>query len=122
MSDGREAARKEGDMNWKAIAIASLAAGALLAPAPVLAQSAYTLRNDTHQTQNCRLNRPHSTIAERFVLRPGGEWSEAALDSTSRRLVCDVGREPLQANLRPGRHALVLDRETGRVVVRIAVN
>lgn len=109
-------------MNWKSIAIASLAAGALLASAPALAQSAYSLRNDTRQTQNCRINRAHSTIAERFVLRPGAEWSDPARDSASRRLVCDIGREPLQVNLRPGRYALVLDRETGRVVVRIAAN
>jgi len=123
LSDGREAAWKEGGMNWKPIAIASLTAGALLAPAPASAQSAFTLRNDTRQTQNCRLNRPHSTIADRFVLRPGAQWSAAARDATLRRLVCDVGREPLQASLRSGPlYVLVLDRGTGRVVVRVAAN
>jgi len=109
-------------MKWKSIVIGSLAGGALIASAPVLAQSAFALRNDTRQTQNCRIARPHSTIAERFVLRPGGEWAQPARNSASRRLVCDIGREPLQVNLRPGRYALVVDRETGRVVVRIAAN
>jgi hypothetical protein len=107
-------------MDWKAIVGSALAAGALVAPAPALAQGSYRLRNDTRQTQNCRLDRPHRTVSDRFVLRPGAEWSQAAQGSVPRRLVCDVGPEPLQTVIRPGPlYALVVDAQSGRVVARI---
>jgi len=107
-------------MNGKTYAMVAFAAAALAAPAAVTAQVGYHLRNDTRQTQSCRLHRPHSAAADRFILRPGEAWNRPAEGGDSRRLVCDVGTTALISNLRAGyNYALILDPETGRFAIQI---
>lgn len=107
-------------MNWKAIAIVAAVATGLTGPAPAWAQGAYSLRNEAGRTLNCRLDRPRSSVTDRFTLRRGEEWSRPAQGGAPRRLACDTGADPLRAVLRPGpRYVLAVDRGTRRIVVRI---
>lgn len=107
-------------MDGKKFALAALATAGLASPAPATAQVGFHLRNDTRQTQTCRLHRPHSTMADRLILRPGQTWNLPADSSESRRLVCEVGLAPVVTNLRPGyNYALILDPETGRFAIQI---
>ncbi len=106
-------------MNLRIFAIGALAAG-LTAPAAATVETAYHLRNDTRQTQSCRLHRPHSAAADRFILRPGEAWNRPATDGDARRLVCDIGTTALITSLRAGyNYALILDPETGRFAIQI---
>jgi hypothetical protein len=107
-------------MKARTLVMAALAGLGLAAPAAAWAEVGFHLRNDTRLAQSCRLHRPHSTMTDRFVLRPGEAWNRPAQGGDSRRLVCDTGPAPLVSSLRPGyNYALILDPETGRIALQI---
>ena len=94
-----------------------LLAGAA-APAAALAGGDYYVRNDTPRAQSCGVRRPGSQATVRVVLRPGGEWSQAAGSGDTRTLVCYVGVRRNTFRMQSGQRYALHEDDAGALWLR----
>ena len=107
-------------MRLHLFATASAAALVLVAPMAVQAQRGdfqISVRNDSDETLNCRVQRQGRSRYETVVLRSGQVWN--ATDGKNRTIYCDPPAAPIRYRLRAGTdYHVVPDQGSVQVVLR----
>ena len=92
-------------MQRNLIAASLLAALALTTSATAASQGGeyrFSVRNDSSETLNCRVQRQGQSRHQSVVLRAGQEWTLAANSAATRTIFCDPPAEAVRYRIEPG--------------------
>ena len=109
-------------MQRNLIAASLLTVLALTAAAAAASQGGeyqFSVRNDSSETLNCRVQRQGQSRHQSVVLRAGQEWTLAANSAATRTIFCDPPAEAVRYRIEPGTaYRMIQDPESVRIVLR----